>query len=142
MHKLARVVLDIDEMKFISIFETVTKIDAKDCFKEEGRITFVVKENEIGMAIGKGGNNIRKLERLLNKRIRVIEFNPDVLRFVQNVIMPLKVREIKEGNGIITIIPPDSQTRGYLIGRAASNLRHTEEIVKRYFKDIKELRVV
>jgi len=39
------------------------------------------------------------------------------------------------------ITPPDTQTRGYLIGREAVNLRGFEEIVKRYF-EIKEIKVV
>ena len=116
-------------MKFISIFESITRAALKDCFEQNGRIIFVVKQGEIGKAIGKKGINTRKLERILKKRIKIIEFNPDLLVFVQNVVFPSKVKEIKEEEGVVIIIPPDSETRGYLIGKSASNLRNTEEVV-------------
>lgn len=95
----------------------------------------------MGKAIGKGGANIKKLERVLKRKVRIIEFNPDMLIFIQNVVYPSKVKEIKEEDGIVTIIPPDSQTRGYLIGKSAVNLRNTEMVVKRYF-ELKEIKVV
>ena len=132
---------DINLMKFISLFESITRSDVKDCFEAGERLVFVVKEGNIGKALGKGGSNVKRLERVLKKKLRVIEFNPDMIRFIQNVIFPLKVKEIKEEDGIVTIIPPDSQTRGYLIGRGAGNLNITKDITKRYF-EIKDIRVV
>jgi len=128
-------------MKFISIFESITGVALKDCFEQNGRIIFVVKQGEIGKAIGKKGINTKKLERVLRKRIKIIEFNPELLQFIQNVIFPLKTKEIKSEDSTVIITPPDSETRGYLIGKGAVNLRNTEEIVKRYF-EIKEIKIV
>lgn len=127
-------------MKFISIFESITGAALKDCFEQNDKLIFVVKQGEIGKAIGKRGINTKKLERILKKRIKIIEFNPELLQFIQNIVFPSKVKEIKEEEGIVIITPPDSETRGYLIGKSASNLRNTEEVVKRYF-EIKEIKV-
>jgi len=131
----------MNTMKFISLFESLTHSSLKDCFTLGDRLVFVVKQGEMGKAIGKGGANIKKLERVLKRKVRIIEFNPDMLIFIQNVVYPSKVKEIKEEDGIVTIIPPDSQTRGYLIGKSAVNLRNTEMVVKRYF-ELKEIKVV
>lgn len=133
---------DMNVMQFISMFESATGAQLHDCFMQDERIVFVVKQGQIGRALGKGGMNIRKLEDYLKKKIRIIEFNEDVLQFVRNAVHPLKIEEISEEEGIITIIPPDSKTRGYLIGRGAANLRSTESVVKRYFENIKEIKVV
>ncbi|MCK5282913.1 MAG: NusA-like transcription termination signal-binding factor, partial [Nanoarchaeota archaeon] len=107
----------------------------------EGQLIFIVQQGYIGKAIGKKASNIKKLERILNKKIRIIEFSDDLERFIRNVIMPLKVKQIDIEEKIVTITSPDSQTRGFLIGRAAVNLRGFESIVKRYY-DVDEIKVV
>jgi N utilization substance protein A len=132
---------DINLMKFISLFESITRAEVKDCFEIGERLVFVVKEGNIGKALGKGGSNVRRLEGMLKRKLRVIEFNSNLLRFIQNIIYPSKVKDIVEEDNIVTITPPDSETRGYLIGRGAVNLNATKDIVKRYF-EITDIKVV
>jgi len=127
--------------KMAIFYESITGSAIKDCFEQNGRLIFVVKQGEIGKAIGKRGMNIKKLERIFKKRIKIIEFSQELLQFIQNVVFPLKVKEIKQENNKVIITPPDTETRGYLIGKGAVNLRATEEIVKRYF-DITEIKVI
>jgi N utilization substance protein A len=136
-----RIKYDFTLIKFISMFESLTKASVKDCFTQEDRIVFIVRENQIGLALGKGGSNIRRLEGLFKKKIKIAEFSPDLLQFIRNLEYPLEIKEITEKEGIVTITPPDSRTRGYLIGRAAVNLRNVEEIARRYF-EVKSIRVV
>ncbi|MBW2977214.1 NusA-like transcription termination signal-binding factor [Candidatus Woesearchaeota archaeon] len=138
---MTKIKYDVNTMKFISLFESITGAALKDCFEQNSRLIFVVKQGEIGKAIGKRGLNIKKLERVLRKKIKIIEFNPELLQFVQNIVFPSKVKEIKQEDSTVIITPPDSETRGYLIGKSAVNLRNTEEIVKRYF-DITEIKVI
>jgi N utilization substance protein A len=133
---------DLDLMRFISMFESLTRTKLKDCFIDDNELlTFVVEPGEIGRAVGKKAGNVKKIEAALKRKIKVVEYNPDVLRFVQNMILPLRVSDIKEEDGVITLTGPDSQTKGLLIGRSAANLRLLEKNVKRYF-DIKEIKVV
>ena len=128
-------------MKVISLFESMTHASVKDCIEEDGRLIVVVHTGEIAKAIGKGGSNIKKLEGMLKKKIKIIEFNSDVLEFVRNVVAPLKTADVSEEEGMVVITPPDTQTRGLLIGRGAVHLRSFEDIVKRYFQ-IKEIKVI
>jgi len=53
----------------------------------------------------------------------------------------LERKEINVEEKIITIVGPDTKTKGLLIGRSGQNLRNYEEIVKRYF-DINEIKVI
>ena len=138
---MIKIKYDINLMKFISLFESLTETEVKDCFEIGGKLVFIVREGNIGKALGKGGSNVRRLEGMLKKKLRIIEFNDNLLRFIQNVVYPSKVKNIAEEEGVVTITPPDSQTRGYLIGRGAVNLNNTKNIVRRYF-EIKDIKVI
>jgi|TARA_B100001964_G_C14248416_1_gene608638 N utilization substance protein A len=136
---VARIKYNSDVMKYIALFESLTGAKVKDCIVNDN-ILFIVHENEMGKAIGKQGSNIKRAENALKKKIRLVEFNNDVCRFVQNLIHPLKVREIKEEESIVTIYVNDTKTRGMLIGRDRHNLNSINNIVKRHF-DVVEIKV-
>ena len=127
-------------MNYISLFESLTGAKVKDCIANDN-ITFIVHENEMGKAIGKEGSNIKRVENTFKKKIRLAEFNNDVCQFVKNLIYPIKAKEIKEEDGIVTIYGNDTKTKGMLIGRDRHNINLISGIVKRYFK-ISEIKVV
>ena len=124
----------------MSLFESITRSKLKDCFEQDTSLVFVVKEGEVGKAVGKKAANVKKLELKLNKKIKIIEYSPNLLDFVKNVIHPFKLQDVIDEEGTVTMTAIDSNTRGMLIGRNAQNLRQYETIVKRFF-DIKELKV-
>ena len=119
---MSKIKYDINLMKFMQLFENLTRAKLKDCISDEEQLTFIVEENEIGKAIGKGGSNVRRLEGLLKKKIKIAEFNKDIKQFIRNFVMPLQVKEITEENNIITITGFDTKTKGLLIGRERKNL--------------------
>ncbi|MCK4590067.1 MAG: NusA-like transcription termination signal-binding factor [Nanoarchaeota archaeon] len=127
-------------LDLMSIFLAVTGARLKDTFEIEKVIYFIVEPGQIGKAIGKGAINVKKLQNKFNKKIRITEYNPDLLRFIQNLIFPLKVDAIEEQDGVVILKSNDRQTKGLLIGRNAKNLKITTDVVNRYFK-IKEIKV-
>ncbi len=137
---MSRIKYNIDLMKYMQLFENLTRAKLKDCIANE-QLIFIVEENEIGKAIGKGGSNVRRLESLLNKKIKIVEFNPDIRQFIRNFVMPLQVKEINEEDNIITIYGKDTKTKGLLIGRDRKNLENLKSIVSRYF-EVEDIRVV
>ena len=136
----AKIIFDMNTMKFMSLFEKITRAQLKDCIVKESMILFIVQPNEIAKAVGAKGANVKKLERMLKKKIKIVEFNPEPVNFIKNLIHPLQVKEITHDDGTYTMTASDLRTRGLLIGRNASYLRAYEEVVKRYFP-IKELKV-
>ena len=139
---MSKIKYDINLMKFMQLFESVTRAKLKDCINniEDEQVIFVVEENEIGKAIGKGGSNVRRLEDLLKRKIKIVEFNQEIKQFIRNFVMPLQVKEINEENNTITITGPDTKTKGLLIGRERKNLENLKSVVKRYF-DVEDIRV-
>ena len=136
---MAKIVFDIRVIQTISMFEKMTGARVKDCILGD-TIMFVVADGEIGKAIGKGGVNVKKLEQRLKKRIKLVEFNVDVLKFVRNLVAPLRLESAELDDAKLLLTAKDLKTRGLLIGRSASNLRGYEAIIQRYFP-IEEVRV-
>lgn len=135
---------DVSLMKYISLFEHVTHANVKDCFIDHQMgdlLTFVVQPGQIGRALGKRAVNVKRLEQKLNRKIRVIEYHPELVGFIKNMIMPLKADKIEHVEGTVTIYSHDTKTKGLLIGRNAANLRNLESNVSRYF-NVKEIKVV
>lgn len=122
------------------LFERITGAEAKDCFQHSDRLLVVVQEGQMGKALGKNKANIRRLEQLLKRKIKIVEYNPEIMAFVQNLLAPLRADKIEEADGVVTLHVNDSQTKGYIIGARAQNLRRLEETVRQYFP-IKEIKV-
>jgi transcription termination/antitermination protein NusA len=132
-----------ETLKLMSLFESITRTQLKDCFVDDNSmLTFIVVNGDIGKAIGKDATNVRKLESMLNRKIKIVEFNPELLGFIRNLIYPLRPRNIVEEDGIVTIESSDSKSRGLLIGRNASSLRNFEAITKKYYSVLKEIKVI
>ncbi len=132
---------DVNSIKTISLFENITRTKARDLIEEENQLIFIVEPFMVGKAIGKAGANIKRLEQMTKKKVKVAEYNPDVCKFVKSLIMPLRAEDIVLEDKIITITGSDTKTKGLIIGRNAANLRKLEEYVKRHF-DIEEIKVV
>lgn len=135
---------DKETLGFLVLFERISKAKVRDCFVDENKLLiFIVEQHELAKAIGKAGSNAKMLEQIFKRRIRIIEYDPDIKQFIKNIVYPTSVAEIKqqeEDNTVYIITPQDPRSRGLLIGRAAQSLRYNESIVQRYFP-IKELKV-
>lgn len=132
-------VLDTVDIKTMLLFEKITGAKLRDFCEIDGVAVFVVEEGQVGKAIGKGAENIRRISDLLKKPIRIIEYHSELGKFVQKAIHPSQAIVNIEG-GVIELVPPNTKTRGYLIGKGGQNLRWLETLIKRYFP-IQEIRV-
>ncbi|MDK2849357.1 MAG: transcription termination/antitermination protein NusA [Candidatus Woesearchaeota archaeon] len=140
---MARTKLDLNLLRYINLFESISQARVKDCFEDlMGNLIFIVYPGEASKAIGKRGVNINKTSSLINKKIKVVEFNPDVEKFITNLIYPLKVNSVEFNDGLVIIKDNDRQKKSMLIGRNAKNLRFLESIVKKYFPQVNEIKVI
>lgn len=128
------------EMRFIALFESITGAAVKDCILDEdaSRAIVLVKEGDVGMAIGKGGKNIRLLERMTSKRHEIIEFSEDPAQFIRNALKPARVREIriteKPDGKSIAVVAVDPKDKGIAIGKNGRNAERIRFLAKRYFQ--------
>ena len=131
---MTRIKLNPEHIKFISLFNKITRVPARDCIIDEKTITFIVKFGDGSKAIGKAGVNAKRLEQMLSKRIKITELSEDLPSFIGNLCYPLKGLKISLEEENVVIIGPDVKTKGLLIGRNSQNLKKLEETAKRYFK--------
>jgi len=128
------------EMRYIALFESITGASVKDCIinEEQSRVIFVVKQGEIGVAIGKGGRNIHTLERMTSKKHEIIEHSEDPVQFIKNALKPAMVREIRiterpdgRKTAVVAVHPKD---KGVAIGKNGRNAERLRFLAKRYFQ--------
>lgn len=144
MEERSKITYDMALMHHIALFEQLTHAKLRDCFQDPVRncLTFVVEQGEVGKALGKGAINLRRLEELLKKRVRIVEFADNPLQLIHNFIQPLQAKNIeRDAEDRIVITGADEQTNGRIIGRNAQNLRSLETNVRRYYA-VKEIKVV
>lgn len=129
-------------IKLMSFFESATGAKLKDCFVDQnGLLVFVVEPAQYGLAVGKGGSNVRRIQHAIKRDVKVVEYSANIAEFVESLIQPSKAKSIELSGDVVTITPDSSISRSHLIGRSGKNVRNFESIIKRYFP-IRELKVV
>jgi N utilization substance protein A len=128
------------EMRYIALFESITSATVKDCIvdDEQNRIIFVVKEADIGVAIGKGGKNIHLLEKMTGKKHEIIEHSENPTQFIKNALKPARVNEIRiterpDGKSI-ALVSVNPRDKGVAIGKNGRNAERIRFLAKRYFQ--------
>ena len=86
-----------NDIRYIALFESMTGAMVKDCIvdEEDGKITFLVKRGDMGLAIGKRGSTVTKVQKTVDKGVEVIEHSEDPVEFITNLMAPAKVRSIR-----------------------------------------------
>ena len=133
--------LNNETIKLINLFELVTGARVKDCFAYDDRILFIVNYGEIGRVVANRGSKIKKLEKMIKKKVKVVEYSDDLAEFLKSYISPMKVTSINVNEKLVEIKSDDTRDRGILIGRDRKNIENLKKIVKKYF-DIIEIKVV
>jgi len=128
-----------DEMRYIALFESITRATALDCIIDDknDRIIFVAKQGDMGLAIGKGGKNVGLLRKLLGKPVEVVEYSDSPDQLVKNSLSPARIRSVrlaeKPGRRIL-IIEVDPKDKALAIGRNGKTIEKTRILAKRYFQ--------
>lgn len=133
--------LNLREIQQINLFEHITGSKVKNCFTEDGKLIFIVEENNIKRALGKENKNIKKVQSLLKKDIQIIGFSSNITKFINNILYPIKPDKIELKNNIIEITANDTRVKGKVYGRGRENLKKVKEITSKYFK-IDDIKVI
>ena len=133
---------DAETIGLVNLFEKMAKVNVKECFYFKDKLTFMVNKGMMNKALGKNKATLLRLEKTFNKPLRIIEFNDELEQFIKNLIAPLTVVKYEEEDDVVTLTGRDTKTKGLMIGSKAKNLRETETIVRKYFPELKEIKVV
>ncbi len=129
--------IDNETFRYLSAFSTLTGVSALDCFKFNGEVIYVVEPGKISVAVGKGGSNIKKVENLLNRRVRLIEYSNDAITFVRNVMFPANPRNIlmvtkSDGSKVIKVVA-DNQLKRRLFKDGKKLFNLINALLERHF---------
>ncbi|MGZ4863482.1 MAG: NusA-like transcription termination signal-binding factor [Halobacteriota archaeon] len=135
---MTEVKLTTEGIRYIALFESLTRAVARDCYidDENDRVIFVVKNGDMGLAIGKNGNNINRVKRSIGKHIEIVEFSDDVDEFVANALQPVSVKKVqvvtKESKKLAYVEVP-SKDRGIAIGKNGRNINKAKVLAHRHY---------
>jgi len=127
-------------MRYIALFESITGATVKDCIvnDDSSRIIFIVKEGNIGLAIGRRGKNIHLLEKMTGKKHEVIEHSENAAQFIKNALKPARVNEIRiterPDGKTIAVVSVNPKDKGVAIGKNGRNAERIRFLAKRYFQ--------
>src|SRR3712207_8860158 len=78
--KMTEIKLTSDELRLMSLFQSITSATARDCIVDEkmDRVIFVVNKGQMGLAIGRGGATIKQLQNMVPRRIELVEYSDNV----------------------------------------------------------------
>lgn len=134
-----KIKLSPDEFRLLSLFQAVTAADARDCIIDEKmeRVIFVVNRGQMGMAIGKGGSNIKQLQNVINKKIELVEHSENPADFVKNIFNSNIIQEIRINDRVdgtkVALVVADAKKKGLVVGKDGRNVDKARLLAKRYF---------
>lgn len=132
---------DTETIRAISVFEELTNVEVRDCIINEEGAYFVVDEGKMGLAIGKQGKTIAKVQDKLDKKVSVYEYSRNVKDFIKNLV-PVDVDHVEvedEGDRKVAKIRADDN-RSRIVGKGGKNIQIIKRFLKKEF-DIEEIDV-
>jgi N utilization substance protein A len=135
-----KIKLTSDELRLISLFQSITSANARDCVVDErmDRVIFIVNKGQMGLAIGKGGATIKQLQNVVGKKVELVEYSDDPSEFIRNILNTEMINEIKINDKIDgtrqAIVIVDAKKKGVVVGREGRNAEKARLLAKRYFQ--------
>jgi transcription termination/antitermination protein NusA len=137
---LPEIKLSSEQLSLLSMFQGMTGATAKDCVLDEklGRLIFVVQKGQMGLAIGKEGGSVKKIERVVRKPVEVVEWADDIEGLVRNAFGPKYVQEVRVSErpdgtkGVVVVVDP--RKKGAVLGVGGKNAEKVRLLARRYFE--------
>ncbi len=134
--------IDMQDMRYLNLFEKVTRVNTRFCFKYNETIIFCVQRSLIPKAVGEGGKKIKQINDIIKKRVKIIprpQGIKDAKNFIKAIVKPITFKDLEIKNNEI-ILTAGSQNKAALIGRNKRRFLEMQKIIKDYFG--KEFKII
>ena len=129
------ITLDTDAIGIINFFENISGAKIRDCIIDEemGTVYLIIEEGYLGMAIGKNGSCVKNAEKLLKKKIKLLEYSNNFEKFLKELIPSVSDFTLKtmDGGKQVVEVRVEKSERPAIIGRDGKRLKILKEILKR-----------
>lgn len=127
-------------IRYINLFNKISGVRTKHCFDYNSHLIFLVPKKLIAKSVGEEGKNIRKMNKILGKKIKIVKLPGglwDIEEFVSDIVHPIQLKNIEVKNNEVVINA--GQHKAALIGRKKARLEEMKKIIAQYFgmKNIK-----
>jgi len=124
------------ERRYIEELRILTRSTALDCVIDDrfDRVIYVIRQGDMGLAIGKKGENIRRLQNVLGKRIEMVEYAESPEAFIANIFKPAEVTGIEKNGeeGPVNVLVNKKNDLGIAIGKAGCNIEKARILCRRF----------
>lgn len=134
--------LDMKDLRYLNLFQKITKIRTHYCFEYNNVIIFCVPRELVSKAIGSEAKNLRRISEIIKKRVKVIAIpknSNDIKKFIELVVSPVTFKDLEILENEI-ILNAGTQSKAALIGREKRRLIEMQRITKDFFK--KDFRII
>jgi NusA-like KH domain protein len=141
--------IDMQLMRYINLFERISRVSTTDCFVYNNTIYFAVPKKLVMAAVGKNGENVKRIAETLGKKIKVVamptekELADDMFSalksFLIAVVAPVEFTGF-DFNGEVVSISGSRESKAIMIGRDRVKEKELAEVLKRTF-GVKEFRI-
>ncbi len=139
-----RITLTDEARQLAALFETETEAIVRDCIvdDEHDRVIFLVKTGQMGKAIGKGGEHVRRVEERIGKSVKLVEDAPTPEDFVANALAPAAVYNvtISENDDRLAYAEVAREDHGAAIGTEGKNIEAARMLADRHH-DIEDIQL-
>ena len=120
---------DTEMIRNINLFESITDVEVRDAIIKEDEAYFVVPEGKAGMAIGKGGKVVQKVQEKLGRDIKIYEYSDNLGKFINNLV-PADIRGVDIDGDTVEIDVPNNN-KGRVVGKNGQKIESIREILQR-----------
>ncbi|HTY47320.1 MAG TPA: NusA-like transcription termination signal-binding factor [Methanomassiliicoccales archaeon] len=124
-----------DSLRYITLFENITKTHVRDCMETEDKLVFVVDPGQANRAVGKAGEHVIRMKNTTGKNIQVVEYSDDPETFIKNVFYNYSVQSVvleNRGTIVHATVTVDPKVKGRAIGKNGRNLKIARDLVSRH----------
>ncbi|WP_406658014.1 NusA-like transcription termination signal-binding factor [Methanolobus sp. ZRKC2] len=132
---MSEIKLSTEGIRYIALFEKLTGATVKDCIIDDGRIIYVIKEGDMGAAIGKNGDHINRMKKTVDKHIDLVEYSEEPVAFIKNAFGPVTVKSVNivsRNNKRLAYVEVSNKDKGLAIGRNGKNIEKVKLVAKRH----------
>ncbi len=130
---MATVTYDTENIRAMNLFESITGVEVRDVILKEDEAYFVVPDGKAGMAIGKGGKVVNKVQNKLDKDVKIYEYSDNLGKFLNNLV-PADLRGVDiddEGEDKTVEISVSRDNKGRVVGKNGNKIDSIREVLQR-----------
>jgi len=130
--------ITIKERRYSEELHQLTHISPVDCVIDDPfeRIIYLISKGDMGSAIGKNGEHIKRLQKTLGKRVEMVEEGGSPAELVANAIRPADISRVEcdEDSHIAVIYLKKRSDVGVAIGKGGANIEKARLLCRRYYR--------